>query len=327
MSKRDWYPYYAGFTERFVDAVLSEYLAGTNSVLDPWSGSGTTTLVCAKSGIPSTGIDVNPALTVVARARLTPNVYQPTILEIASQILETSPKINPVVSDDDPLGQWLQASSVARIRALRMAIHLLLAPDIQLYGIPMPTDIHDKLPTLACFFYTALFATVRDVLVQFQATNPMWFKSARSPDTRISPAWDHLADTFGRYARQFHERLTSDLPVAKAELATLNTATATSLAIPVGHFGGVLTSPPYATRVDYVKGTLPELAVLGLNESRLAALRAKSLGTPVVSHAQPNHYRGRFQIRIRHIPSSAYRASSFERIKAILSSMDEELHF
>lgn len=47
-------------------------------------------------------------------------------------------------------------------------------------------------------------------------------------------------------------------------------------------FDGAVTSPPYATRVDYVKGTLPELAVLGANEDYLSTLRSASTGSLTV---------------------------------------------
>ncbi len=45
----------------------------------------------------------------------------------------------------------------------------------------------------------------------------------------------------------------------------------------------VLTSPPYLTRIDYVKATLPELIVLSLiEEIDIPAPRTKMLGSPVV---------------------------------------------
>ena len=283
VTKRDWYPYYAGFTERFAEAVLSKHLADSISVLDPWNGSGTTTLVCARSGIPSTGIDVNPALTVIARARLTPRTCQPTILDALSRILKDSRAIEADCAEDDPLGQWLHKTSIRRLRALQLAIHFLLAPDAPLRGSDAPPCVQDSLPTLACFFYTALFATVRDLVGQFQATNPMWFKNALSPQHKITIAGDQLTDTYAKYTRQLEARLRLNADVTTPGVGTLHTGSATALAIPDGHFGGVLTSPPYATRVDYIMGTLPELAVLGLDAARLSELRLQTIGTPVVS--------------------------------------------
>jgi hypothetical protein len=44
----------------------------------------------------------------------------------------------------------------------------------------------------------------------------------------------------------------------------------------------VVASPPYCTRIDYVVGTLPELAVLGADADGIRALRRRMIGTPTV---------------------------------------------
>jgi len=65
------FPYYAGFSEAFVrDALDALQATADQIVLDPWNGSGTTTAVAKQGGLTSIGIDINPALAVVARARL-----------------------------------------------------------------------------------------------------------------------------------------------------------------------------------------------------------------------------------------------------------------
>ena len=69
LSHGDWYPYYAGFTEAFVDSILTNQLQDAKSLLDPWNGAGTTTVVCESRGVSSTGIDINPALTVMIVSR------------------------------------------------------------------------------------------------------------------------------------------------------------------------------------------------------------------------------------------------------------------
>jgi DNA methylase len=65
------FPYYAGFSEAFVGDVL-DALQPTDGevVLDPWNGSGTTTAVAGRAGLISIGVDINPAMAVVAKARL-----------------------------------------------------------------------------------------------------------------------------------------------------------------------------------------------------------------------------------------------------------------
>ena len=46
-----------------------------------------------------------------------------------------------------------------------------------------------------------------------------------------------------------------------------------------------MTSPPYATRIDYVVGMLPELAVLKCNVAEIRSLRAAMVGTPAISQS------------------------------------------
>ena len=72
VGKRDWYPYYAGFTEAFVDDVVSSYLESAERLLDPWSGSGTTAAGGAGRAIEGVAVDSTPAPTVLAKARLPP---------------------------------------------------------------------------------------------------------------------------------------------------------------------------------------------------------------------------------------------------------------
>src|SRR5437764_1350405 len=50
------YPYYAGFSEAFVASMLDRMEVVENSrVLDPWNGSGTTTLIASMRGASSVG--------------------------------------------------------------------------------------------------------------------------------------------------------------------------------------------------------------------------------------------------------------------------------
>ena len=283
VKKRDWYPYYAGFTERFVGAVISKHFADTISVVDPWSGSGTTTLVCARSGIPSTGLDVNPALTVIARARLTPHYCQQDIPQLANRIMKAARDLVVESNTKDPLCRWMRAEAVCRVRAIQEAIHLLMATDARLPDRGDVASLVDDWSELVCFFYSALFAAVRDLLGQFRTTNPMWLKNPLSERSKIDISWCTLTNSYIEHINYLKERLKLDIDANSLRYATLHTASANSLNFPDGHFGGALTSPPYATRVDYVMGTLPELAVLDLDADLLQQLRKQTTGSPVVS--------------------------------------------
>ena len=67
-----WYRYYAGYSAGFVEQALKESASTAKLVLDPWNGTGTTTVVAASKNVPAIGFDLNPALVVVSRARAIP---------------------------------------------------------------------------------------------------------------------------------------------------------------------------------------------------------------------------------------------------------------
>ena len=280
---RDWYPYYAGFTEEFVEGVIGEYLAGADSVLDPWSGSGTTSVVAARAGMSSVGIDINPALTVIARARIAPDDCRDENLEFLDQILRRAPTLNSEPWPTDPLRRWMRPSAVARVRAVQEAIHLVVGG-----SVPMPASGSvvaevDRLSPPVCLFYAALFGAMRHLLRRFRATNPMWLKDPPTHRNRLGTSWGTLEALFRQELGFLQERLTLDSATHQAAVVGLQTGSATSVPFPDHRFSGVLTSPPYATRIDYVMGTLPELAVLGADSTFLASLRQATTGTPVVA--------------------------------------------
>ncbi len=283
MAKRDWYPYYAGYTESFVQTVLATDLRGVRSVLDPWSGSGTTTAACAKSGLRSVGIDVNPALTVIARARLTPRSTGESLLPLGRQILEAARDREIQIGSTDLLTRWMRPTAAARVRAIQESIHLLLT-DHDCWRLDHGViDRAANLPLLACFFYSALFAAVRDLLLRFRTTNPTWLTEPMTHRQRIATNWDGLTSAFLDRVIYLRDRLSLRDDEPSLEGSGYLTASATDQPFPSGTFEAALTSPPYATRIDYVKGTLPELIVLGASDAFLVELRRTTTGSPVVT--------------------------------------------
>ena len=281
-NQRDWYPYYAGFTEEFVDTVLEVHLKDAKFVLDPWSGSGTTTAVCIKRGLSSIGVDINPALTVIARARLTPYSSQADLESLTTKILKIARDLDSQPHQEDFLQCWIRPGVVHRIRAIQDAIHLALE-ESETKPVPhnIPASV-DKLSVSGCFFYCVLFAVVRNLLDRFRTTNPMWLKNPDSYRRRIVPSWKTLSEMFQVQSEQLGNLLSLEHDPISANSEPFNTGNAINLPFEDELFDAVLTSPPYATRIDYVKGTMPELAVLGADEEFISNLRRKTTGSPVV---------------------------------------------
>src|SRR4051812_1038303 len=67
-----FYRYYAGYSSEFVKDAIAwlDLPARGATVLDPWNGSGTTTSTVYEQHHQAIGFDANPAMVVVARARI-----------------------------------------------------------------------------------------------------------------------------------------------------------------------------------------------------------------------------------------------------------------
>ena len=280
---KDWYPYYAGFTSAFVTDVFKYYLQSARSVVDPWNGSGTTTAVAAGRDVTSMGIDVNPALSIVARARLTPKSIADSLAPIAADIVAGAERTTPTYRESDPLSVWLGPASTNEIRRLQRAIHVVTAADdaleVDLYM--GDESAPSRLPLITAFFYSVLFAATRDLLRPFRGSNPTWMVAPSTPHKRLRPRVETIRARFLERADYLSSRLQVTSPDSN-ELANIRTGRASAVLSDDHSFDACLASPPYATRIDYVKGSIPELSVLGLSEGAIAILRRQTTGTPVV---------------------------------------------
>ena len=330
--QRDWYPYYAGYPETFVDAVIEAFIPHGTQILDPWSGSGTTTTVCTKRGLRSIGIDINPALTVIARARLVPTSCRESLDQTTATVLKLARDRPPTLASDDLLTHWFQPSAASRIRSIQHAIHSVHNHPIGLPSQALAAFV-DRLPPGVCFLYGALFLTVRDFASRFRTTNPTWFKRPRNYRKRAAPTWTNVHATFQRSV----DTLSSRLSLSHALLATnpspFRTGSATSLTFEKDSFDALISSPPYATRIDYVTSTLPELSVLGATRHQIVSLRREVMGSPVameVAFDDDDHLTSEtarsLLMTIRDHESKASKAYYLPRMRTYMTQLEKGLH-
>ena len=235
------------------------------------------------------GIDVNPALSVVARARLTPKSIADSLGSIANSIAGAAECTMPAEREHDPLLVWLGPAATNEVRKLQRAVHVVTSAEDELEVDLSNGDetAPSRLPLLTAFFCSALFAAIRDLLRPFRASNPTWMVTPSSPYKRLRPRTDTVRERF--VARAGY--LASRLSVTRAdpnELASIRTGRAAAILSEERIFDACLGSPPYATRIDYVKGSMPELSVLGLGAQAIATLRRQTTGTPVVRGVNRN---------------------------------------
>lgn len=288
LGRATWYPYYAGFPSRFSHSLLQSLdIDKGMCVVDPWNGSGTTTEAAQLLGISSLGIDLNPAMVVVAKGRSICSRQFPSLVPIAKDILKKSRNLPAGIFLDnnlDPLTAWFAPSSIQSMRGIEFSIRKLLVSEKSLLASNADQKIFDSLSDIACFFYVALFRTARKLLRQFYASNPTWLKAAKSPRHRIRPSKVKIERIFFTEVEKmisqasFEEvTLKNDTPVSIKE------GCSTKLPIPDASVDAILTSPPYCTRIDYAVATMVELVLLGFDpKTNLDNLRRRLLGTSTV---------------------------------------------
>ena len=229
------------------------------------------------------GIDVNPALTVVARARLTPKSIADSLTPIAADIAAAAERSTPTKRASDPLSVWLGPAATNEIRKLQRAIHVVTAADDALeVDLCMGNEsAPSRLPLITAFFYSALFAATRDLLRPFRASNPTWMVAPSSLYKRLRPGAATIRAKFLERTVYLSSRLQVTRPDSN-ELANIRTGRASVVLSDQHSFDACLASPPYATRIDYIQASVPELSVLGLSERAIVSLRRQTTGTPVV---------------------------------------------
>lgn len=286
-EKSDWYGYYAGFSAEFVrDTLLALAPVSTGSdpirVLDPWNGSGTTTAIAAAQGYETIGLDRNPSLVTIAKAR---HLSLGSVLEsldpLLSEIVAVAKGLTRRVRDNadrEELGLWFDDTSGARIRAAERAIHKILVDENSPEIVAEPVD-SDLLTPLASFFYCVLFTAVRQLTAPFRTTNPTWIRGARRDQDRLTVDWTKLERLLSKAAADLSARLATAQNDEPAPFRLFEgSAENFALDSPVDL---VLTSPPYCTRIDYVVATKPELLLLGNDADDIERLRRQMLGTPL----------------------------------------------
>lgn len=332
-----WYRYYAGFSPDFVNDALEIAEADGESldVLDPWVGAGTTCAIAADRGHMTTGIDINPALVVIAKARLLQSDIGESLSALTEEILLGATSRESMVDErDEPLLSWFGPSSAVAIRAIERSIFRLLV-DPESNRAPVDHGLH-HLSTLAAFFYVALFKVARSRLRAADTSNPTWIKAQVPARNRARPQAKTLHEEF----RRTQENLALFLGIGQATKSKLERqpnvglGSSTSLNLDDASVDVAITSPPYCTRIDYVAGVRPELAILGCDHKSLKALRHMTLGNPTVPESQESDVdyvpsARKFLKKVKAHPSKAsksYYYRYFETYFKMLNSSLSEMH-
>mgnify|MGYP006294681631 CR=1 FL=1 len=253
-KKKSLYPYYAGFSEDFVKSVFNKTGITTNSyVLDPWNGSGTTTYVSASFGCKSIGVDLNPVLSVISSARTA-----------------------EVEMINEAKDHWEKSKY-----AINSCTNLLNNLAKCYNTIYKTANRHEESwYSVAAVIKFVMFLILRKRLYGIKTKNPTWYivNEKTCPTVPRNKIYNDSTEIFCQ--------LIDKTNGTRYRQPTLITDDFVNIELPDNKFDLILTSPPYLTRLDYVKATLPELIFLSKIDKlvNVDELRKRMLGTPLVGN-------------------------------------------
>jgi DNA modification methylase len=284
-SRSNWYSYYAGYSDHFVQDALSSIALRTDAqVLDPWNGSGTSTQLASELGYRAIGFDLNPAMVIVAKARLLDYRTHGSLRKLARNIVNQASRLRLEPDSLDPLTRWFDPTSASIIRTFDHAIQALLLDRDEyqrLYGSSL-ADVS----SLAAFFYIALFRSTRGFLGPFLTSNPTWIKDGKAAADKLCVDWDNVTAAFLAHTAEMDSIITNRSYKEDSEphgYCRLDVASADAMPLADAEIDAVVTSPPYLTRIDYVVATRPELAILGCTRAEDEVMRNQMTGTPTMA--------------------------------------------
>jgi DNA modification methylase len=271
------YKYYAGYSDSFVVSQLEKLTDITEDsiILDPWNGSGTTTLVASILGYKNYGFDLNPVMILVAKAKL----YYPSQKDIEeiSNLIKLSRKIRKPVLEKDPLGYWFDIDTVLSIRKLELCIRRSCG-DKNTALMKLFMNIDNVTPRLA-FYYVVLFELLRQYTDVFVGSNPTWVKSVIHENEKLNKKFNHICCDYLSQLNKIVPLLDRDIDFNKS---IIQTGDSRKIHLADNSVNCIITSPPYCTRIDYAVYTRVELALIGYSEDEFSSIRRGMIGTPTI---------------------------------------------
>lgn len=278
----NWHPYYAGYSENFVNDMLDYLGADEESiVLDPWMGSGTTALVCQRRGIQSIGIEINPVMVIFSKAK-TRKLIEFNLGEISVDIIKYASNVNltkaELLNNEDTL-EYVSNEYLNSLNKIRKAIDEVCKHQSKI--------ISDEkfLDTIKSFFYAVLFRCLRYVGNFKKGTNPTWLVN------EISEVRANEIDNYNLF-HQYVNSMIKDLESNFIDIFNIGYSVplfvegdSKNIELSDRSVDFIITSPPYLTRIDYAVSTKPELLFLGYKQDiEFDRVRRATMGAPVIAN-------------------------------------------
>jgi DNA modification methylase len=264
-----WFPYLEGYSPRFVERVLAEYLPRAARVLEPFAGSGTTAIVLGQIGVHAAYSEANPSMAFIVATKLKVlRLSSRRRAKLAADIREIAKKLERFVDGAGPDPKLHDAYSNT------FGSSVFFDPAVYERVLRMRT-LNDKLeaqrPLLGHCVGLAVLASLIPTS-RLERAGDLRYKTEKELARQTLP--------FVEYVRQRLLAQAQDIetvPGLKVDATFACDAAADMHAYLDQDWDGVITSPPYLNGTNYIRNARLELWYqrFASNQSDLRLLRDK----------------------------------------------------
>jgi DNA modification methylase len=283
-----WYKYKEGFSSDLIRYIIDELGLKSGCILDPFAGSGAALFTASELGIDSVGIELLPSsaeIIEVRRILRTENVAQ-----MAEKILQF--KESHIWQKPGP------KKSFPHIRITEGAFPPETEWELGRYLFELERVNDDNLKRV---LYFAALCVLEDVsYTRKDGQYLRWdYRSGRRQGRKqfckgiIKPFTLAICTKLEQIAVDIYgDQLQLPLLSTQAEMGKIKLLEGSCLEVLPSlkgkSFNGIITSPPYCNRYDYTRTYALELAMMGIGEYEIRALRQAMLSCTVENREKEN---------------------------------------
>lgn len=276
-----WYPFVEGYSKEFIKSIIDEINKKDLVCLEPFSGSGTTSLELQHNNIPCYSFEINPLMYIVAKVKLE-NDYDLNKVELWHDFVQTkraviNTDLKTVFStlyEGNNKKKWNYDKVVGlAVQKLKIAIDLIK---------------EEKYKNL---FFVVLSSILLDVSNLYRNGKCLSYKKN----------WEEItlseADVFKKFDDKINKEIKKDIQSIKKTaqnnqniLFNEDSRVGIERKVENNSIDLVITSPPYLNSRDYTDTYMLELKTLGLTNTyeEVRNLREKTLRSHVQIKWQDN---------------------------------------
>ena len=265
----DWYRFVLSFPPHLVQRCLDRFcIRASDTVLDPFCGTGTTLVECKKRGIGAVGIESNPMAHFASSVKVDWSVDGPALLEYADEVMASARRAL------DDIGDWNSLPMYQIERPFRSPLRVL-SPErakLLLKDSISPIPLHKTLVLLEVIDLHGNYQfrqygrlALANALVQSIGNlkfGPEVGVGQIKDDAPVLDAWLDCIRAMVHDISQVEERAHVPAQVLKADSRDV------SQLLEPGSIDAVITSPPYPNEKDYTRTTRLESVILGFIRDR-----------------------------------------------------------